>query len=236
MGRCWNCDTGVDGTATYCPNCGSALEDRTGESPATGQGSKAPPPGQAQGPRRGHNGRGERAAMRETGSGSASDSSVREESQSGLTRRRLLAGAGSVVALGGAGWYVFLREDGSDQDGPKRVLAESWQTWEEGDIDAYRDLWHSESPERDEEYWNDPEYWAEFGRTDQVEWTIEEREVINKTDSRAYVREVYVWENTTRGSRWRFTEVLQLRTEDGEWHIYSWSTKNQTQLADGSTE
>jgi hypothetical protein len=137
-----------------------------------------------------------------------------------------------VVALAGAGggWYFFLREAGD----PLAVLERSWTAWENGNAEAYRQLYHSESPERETQYWNDDQYWADFGPSDGVDWTIEERELVNEAETRATAREVYTWRQPDQPTL-RITDLIELQTENGEWKIWQLENQNTSEIGGGGS-
>jgi hypothetical protein len=135
---------------------------------------------------------------------------------SGVGRREFVA-AGALAAAGAGGWYVFIRED--EQSGPLTAVEASWSYWENGNADAYRALHHSESPEREESYWNDASYWAEFGMQEDVEWEIRERTFVERSETEAVIEEVYYW-NTQDQDPQRITDRVHLRVEDGEWKLW----------------
>lgn len=141
-----------------------------------------------------------------------------------------------MLALGAGGWYLFLRE--TSPDDPMGVLERSWEVWEEGDFEAYDELVHSDSPMRAEEWWETIATGEEeFGLPDGVEWTLEEREQVEKTDDRAAIREVYIWHNpdpdwTDEEVRGRLTEIVRFRTEDGEWKVWDREQENWEDLTE----
>ena len=237
MVGCENCGSEVAEGVRYCPNCGTRLGGTA--TPGHGQGT----PGQApssdgpgapeQSQRRGT----DRQPQSQTpGGGDRGPPSQRQRSpgggaDDGLSRRTLLAAGGGVVAAAGAGagWFVFLRGPGD----PLQVLERLWSTWEGGNADAYQGLFHSDSPERQEQYWNDDQYWAEFGPREGVDWTIEDREVIDRTETRATVQEVYVWRPPDE-STVRLTDRLDFRTESGEWRVWEITGQDVEELGGGS--
>jgi len=185
MAECSNCGEVVGSDAAFCPSCGTELDAEESAS--------------------------DPAAAPADGGPDLSDPGTESGGAFGLSRRQLLGGA--VVAAGGVGWYTFLRDDGSS--GPTGVVKQTWSLWESGDLDAYRALFHSESPAR-QQLPSDP---AEFGPADGVSWTIEERTVTSKTESEAVVREVYRWDAPDQ-ELIRVTDLYQLRIEDGEWKLW----------------
>lgn len=141
-----------------------------------------------------------------------------------------MAGGGVVAAAGaGAGWYFFFRGPGD----PLAALERFWSTWEDQNADAYQGLFHSDSPERQEQYWDDDGYWADFGPSQGVDWTIEERELLDRTETRATAREVYIWRQPDQ-PRLRITDRYDLRTEDGEWKVWRIEGQNVEELGGGS--
>ncbi len=247
MARCANCGGEAAEGARYCPDCGARLEPNdtsghdSGNSPGEGPSGGSPPeqPPSGGGPRgweQPRSGRGQRAQGQGPGGGGQRPPPQPQRppgdgQDGGVSRRTLLAAGGGVVALAGAGagWYVFLRGPGD----PLQVLEQLWSTWENGDADTYQDLFHSDSPERQEEYWNDDQYWAEFGPGDGVDWTIEEREVVDRTETRATVREVYVWRQPDEPAL-RITDRLEFRTEGSEWKVWEITGQDVEELGGGS--
>lgn len=218
MARCSSCGGQVDAGVASCPHCGAATGASEGPAPGEGTGDPhsdrepadrgATPP--APGGRRSDAGQRPQTPRQERSAGDDGGQST------GFGRRRLLVAGGGLVGLGGAGWYLFLRDDSPDS--PLEVVERSWSTWADGDVTAYQELFHPDSPERRQEYWSDPEYWAQLGPGEGVDWTIEEREVVDRTATGATVREVYLWD--TPDETVRITETVELRTAGGDWKIW----------------
>lgn len=218
MAYCPNCGGQIDGGTASCPHCGAAsgASERPGSGEWNGGSrpdrestrSEAPSPGG----RRDDAGRQPQPAPTQQGRPADGNGG----GGGGFGRRRLLAAGAGLVGLGGTGWYLFLRDDSPDS--PLGVAERSWSTWADSDATAYQELFHSDSPERQQEYWNDVEYWAQFGPGEEVDWTIEEREVVERTAAEATVREVYRWE--TPDETVRITETIELRREGDDWKIW----------------
>lgn len=237
MVRCQNCGGEAAEGARYCPDCGALL----GPNGTSGhdQGAPGQDPSGEGAAERAHARQQETARQPQGQAPGGSDRGPPPQYQrppgdgqdGGLSRRKLLAAGGGVVALSGAGagWYFVLRGPGD----PLRVLDRLWSTWESGNADAYQGLFHSDSPERQEQYWNDDGYWANFGPGDGVDWTIEEREVLDRTETRATAREVYVWRQPDQPTV-RITDRYDLRTEGGEWKVWEITGQDVEELGGGS--
>lgn len=180
MRRCQHCGSQVDQGAVYCSHCGGAV---AGENSARDDTRRDQPPAEPGARVRTERSGDERRQQQDSRRGGPEH---HRQETSGVGRQTLLVGGGGLLALGAGGWYLFLRD--TSPDDPMGVLDRSWETWEDGDFEAYDELVHSDSPMRAEEWW---EMMAtgeeEFGLADGVEWTLEEREQVEKTNDRAAI-------------------------------------------------
>lgn len=192
----------------YCPNCGHYISlgdtacSECGCSLAEGMESERSPEPRQQSEQRERN----------------------RNKQEGRTRRLALASAGGILGLmifGTWGLGQF------DERGPKDALEEWWTAWMNGDADAYRTLWHSESPipARDGEEF--PELAAPAER---MEYIGETRETVERTDTEALVRDVFVLTDAAFENPRQITALIDLRTEDGNWRIWDYRREETEQL------
>lgn len=229
--ECAQCGSRVGNDVKYCPNCGADVggqaaggaaqnaqgspdaHDRPGGQGGAGGGShQQTPQGQGGGHRQPS-----RNQPAGTGQGPGASGSM-------LTRRRALAAGGGLAAIGAAGgWFFFLRDSG----GPVGVVEESWEAWEAGNLAAYRELHYPESPARQDLSDATPEEW---GAMEGTEYTMESREVREKTEGRAVVRETYVM-RPSDGTNWRATWDVELRRHDGSWKIYEYRQQDSETLS-----
>lgn len=228
MPSCSNCGAEATPPAEFCPSCGAAV----GAERHAGSGASAHADGTEPGTKRGGS---EPARQTEAPEPArAGDQGARQRagepesaprhggsSGSGIGRRELLVGG--TLAFGAVGgWALFLREE---SEGPVDVVEASWDVWEADDGEGFRELVHSESPIRETNWWNDDSYWEErFGRQEGLKWELEERTLVEETETAASIREVYIWD-PPEGTRSRVTDVVELRTEDDEWKI--WERENE---------
>lgn len=134
-----------------------------------------------------------------------------------MHRRRYLE-----LCLGGAVLLPGCLGD-SDSSDPIDVIEQRWSAWEDRDTDAYLDILHPDGP-----YYADVEAEMDNGDgeevdPDEIDWEIEDREVISEDDEEAVVEEVYVFD-IPQDDPWRLTDRYTLRLEDGEWLI--WDIQN----------
>jgi hypothetical protein len=158
------------------------------------------------------------------------------------TRRLFLktvgvAGIGSLAGcpqgeIGGDG--SGSDEQSSGPGGPLQVLERLWITWENQNADAYQELFHTDSPERQKQYWNDDQYWVDFGPGEGVEWTIESRELLESTETSATAKEVYVWRQPDQPT-FRFTDRYEFRVESDEWKIWEFEGQDAEELDGGES-
>lgn len=223
MVYCPNCGEQVSEGAVYCSNCGASLTEGDDHA-TTSEGPREPASGAGQERTDEYRQSGQSGPPAEYGSPpSASQPGPPEapptEADAGISRRGLLAAGGGLVVLGGAGWFFFLRSD--HPDSPEGVADRSWSTWANSDASGYRELFHPESPARDS--W-DEEYWDNFGPGQGVDWSVENREIVEQSDSEAVLREVYLWNNRSDDSteQVRITWRYRFRKDDGDWKIWDY--------------
>ena len=206
MVECSNCGAETRAGASFCSECGAELG---AERAAAGEDAAASGDREAAAS-------GDREAAASGDGPELSEIDAGTSGGSGGLSRRQLLGGGALVAAGAAGWYRFIRDDGAS--GPKSVVKRSWTTWENGNFEGYSETFHSESPDRDQ--FVDESQASDFGPSDGTEWAIEERTVVSQSESEATVREVYRFDAPDQEPR-RFTDLYELRTEDGAWKIWA---------------
>lgn len=234
MYHCNNCGEQVDDGASFCPNCGDTITATPGSqsresSPPNRQDERQPPQEQthqqggqhapdAQPPRSQPQGR--QPAQQQP-----PHEVIGQGGDDGIDRRTLLIGGGAAaVALAGGGWYFFIRE--TYPDSPIGVVKLEWEAWAEGDVETYDEIFHSESPERDEDRWTAMMTGEEeLGPEEGVEWNIEQRNLDEKMAGEATVQEVYTWynpdpEGMDEATYGRLTDNVELRTEGGDWKMW----------------
>lgn len=136
-----------------------------------------------------------------------------------MRRRDYLALAGvAMTALAGCAGSTETPLEEND-DGPMAVVERYWEYLEAGDEAEFRGLFHSDSPERDREEWDDELFWEDEFPPEDVEWTSEERELLVQTDDDAVIREEYRWTDAD-GTTWRVVDRFEFRLEDEEWKIW----------------
>jgi len=140
---------------------------------------------------------------------------VGASSQEGATRRKALAAAGGVLGSMVLGTYAVERFVG---DGPAEVV-DAWRTaWTTGDADAFRTLWHPDATQ--------PGSWSAdaLARPSEPDASLqyigEERDVIERTETRASVRDVFVLGHPEFETRRRHDTVVDLRTAEGAWRVF----------------
>lgn len=253
MQYCNNCGEQVDDDATFCSNCGDAVtttqEPRSGQPTRDRRDGRQPPPGQQRQPPQGgpdrqagqpgasapqRQPRGQQQSRQQPQRGGGPPPAGGGQGSGGPSRRHFLVGGAAAVALAGGGWYLFVRE--TYPDDPIGVVELEWEAWEESDFETYDEIYHSESPERDSEWWTQiTEGDEEFGLEDGSEWTLEERELVEETADEATVREVYtIYRPNVEGMDeeiyGRATRLVTLRTEDGDWKIWEQEIENWEEL------
>lgn len=136
-------------------------------------------------------------------------------SQDGTTRRKALTAAGGVLGAMVLGTYAVER---FIEDGPEAVV-EAWRTaWTTDDADAFHSLWHPDATQ--------PESWPEdaLARPSEpdpsLQYIGEERTVLERTETRASVRDVFVVGHPEFETRRRHDTVVDLRTADGSWRVF----------------
>lgn len=134
-----------------------------------------------------------------------------------MERRALLATMG-VGAVSLAGCLGGGSESDPELSSPEAVLEQRWEAIEAEDPEAYRALYHSDSPHRDTEKWNDDEWWEKgFPGSSFAYGKPYHREIQSQTETEATVREDVVVE-ADGGLRRGF--VYELRTENSQWRLW----------------
>jgi hypothetical protein len=114
-----------------------------------------------------------------------------------------------------AGTFALERVRGQ---GPADVV-EAWRTaWVAGETATFRGLFHSGSDRADA--WmseGDPLLAAPDAS---LQYLGEQRDVLERTDTRASVRDVFVLTHPDFEARRRVSAVVDLRTDGGEWRIW----------------
>jgi len=198
MPYCPECGRYISLGDTSCPECGCSLDDGTDDSPGPQHDSR----------------RGERDSRRD---GTPGETERHADQQTGKPRRVALAYAGGALGLTVLGaWALQL----FDNEGPKDAI-EAWRdAWTSGDDEAYRAFLHSGSPRRTAG--TDDEQSRLATADASLLYASESREVLEKTDTRASVREVYLLTDPEFETPRRITDVIELRTEDGNWRIWDY--------------
>jgi len=101
------------------------------------------------------------------------------------------------------------------------VLDQKWQAQKENDPETYQSLYHSDSPIRDEDWWNDDDYWGDTFEefSNDFEYTIEARELLAKTEVEATVQEVVTRSHRRMPEPSTLQITYEIEVEDNEWHI-----------------
>lgn len=232
MPYCPNCGRYTSHADSTCPECDCSLGDGADDESGPRRGSPPERP-QRPGPRE------DAAASRRDGpasrhgeSGSRrSDTRTRigrnADAQTGKTRRTALAWAGGALGLTVLGtWALGL----FDEEGPKNTIEDWRNAWSTGDSGTYRELFHSESPRlrtgRDDEQ-------SRLATADaSLRYVGENREVVDEGETRASVRDVYLLIDTEFETPRRITDVVELRTENGNWRIWDYRRVGSEQATD----
>ena len=198
MPYCPDCGRHIALGDVQCPECGSRIGGEAPEGPTgpPATGGGTGPPEQERRPQK-----------------------PRRSGQDPATRRRALGYAGGVLGVLVAGALGF---EALDDTGPLDVVDDWRSAWAGGDGATYRELWHPETA-------GDPDTWwaTESGPVadSSVRYESESREVIEQTGSRASVRETFLYGHPSLEDRHRLTDVIDLRTADGDWRIHGVRTE-----------
>ena len=198
MPYCPDCGRHIALGDVQCPECGSRIGGEAPEGPTgpPATGGGTGPPEQERRPQK-----------------------PRRSGQDPATRRRALGYAGGVLGVLVAGALGF---EALDDTGPLDVVDDWRSAWAGGDGATYRELWHPETA-------GDPDTWwaTESGPVadSSVRYESESREVIEQTGSRASVRETFLYGHPSIADRRRLTDVIDLRTADGDWRIHGVRTE-----------
>lgn len=212
MVECPHCGESLTEDAAYCHNCGNEVASDPASEPTdsdTSSASQEPAAGESQPPQSPDSAAGEAAPQ-------ADQAATAEADSSGIGRREVIFGGALLGAIGIA-WFVFGRDD--DGHEAMSVYEQLWDAWDEGDADTYRNLVHSESPLRDEGWWDDDAYWEQLGPGPDEDYDTVSREVVTETDSVVIIEEQYAWQHP----EWDdgcFTDRYEFRLDDGSWRYY----------------
>jgi hypothetical protein len=222
MPYCPNCGRYVSHGDSSCPECNCSLDgggnDASGprHDSSTGNAQRSEP-GQGVAASRRDQRESRRGESGSRPSGARARTERNADVQTGKTRRTALAWAGGALGLTVLGtWILGLVDD----EGPKDAI-EAWRSaWHSGDNEAYREFWHSESPR-----WTDrtDDEQSRFLTVDaSLRYVSESRKTIEQTDTRASVRDVYLLVGAEFETPRRITDVVDLRTENGNWRIWDY--------------
>ncbi len=233
MVQCPECGAENSDGAYYCNKCGTDLTatggQQAGGAAAGGQqagGAEQQHPSetgrrQPQG-RRQEQGRGQRqAGGGGSGQPAGASGAGRPTDQS---RRNILLASGAVVAAAAGGWYFFISDSGSggdDEEEIRAVIQMQYEAFENGDIDRYMETIHPESPMYDNTQRQLESIFEQISpEILTVDLTIESIEMLSEERAEAEVVQ------TTRADSPdfrdnRITQVLGMRTYQGEWLFYN---------------
>lgn len=195
MPYCPGCGHHVAPGDSTCTECGQSIADALAAGRSDAEGSD----GLGQTPAR---------APRDDQDAPSAMASAEEDPE---TRRRVLAAAGGVLGTMVLGTYAMNQVTGN---GPAPAV-DAWRTaWVTGDAETFQLLWHpAGTPPEDA-----------VGRPSRpdaaLEYIGEERAVLERTETRASVRDVFVLGHPEFETRRRHETVVGLRTQDGNWRIY----------------
>lgn len=235
MPYCSHCGGHVGWGDDSCSMCGESLDGESTDDSASER-ERQPPGERERDPATERQGR-ERARERDRGSArERRDQRSRQERDARAPPARLHRedatdrrtaikyglGVLGLMAVGAFG-LDFVREDGPED------AVEAWRTaWADGDTAAYRDRWHSESPVRDgadgDRFRPEPD--------GDLQYISQERTVRDRTDDAATVRDVFLLNHPEFEVRRRVTDLVDLRTEDGDWAVWDYRTEAVEQVTD----
>jgi len=222
MPYCPNCGGHVGWGDDSCSMCGESLDgdDSASEQQSPG-GRERDPATERQGrqPRRERD-RGSTSERRDHRSRREGDERApparlhREDAQDRRTAIKYGLGVLGLMVVGAFG-LEFVREDDPED------AVEAWRTaWVEGDTAAYRDLWHSESPAREgggDRFRPEPD--------SDLQYIPQERTVLDRADGAATIRDVFLLDHPEFETRRLVTDIVDLRTEDGDWVVWDYRTE-----------
>jgi hypothetical protein len=214
MVACSDCGGVVEGGATTCPHCGSAMREtqqrqQPGRQSNRGQGQ----PGNHQAPQgqQPEQPRGQRPQNQP-------HEQPRQRSQD-TSRRTLLKYGGGAAVVGIGGFLAFDALTGSRPRGPVALTEAYYRALDAGDDQKARSLLHPEGPQRrtfsSDGFWFAPA----------VDISIDSTEVLAEEDDRATVEADVTMVATGEDGETLFDESLlsrlELRTEAGQWRIWN---------------
>lgn len=102
----------------------------------------------------------------------------------------------------------------SPADEAIEVLEANWEAFKNGDVEAYEDTYHSESPAQEEKAWEDEDYFPNESQS----IVVESREVTLETETKVTFKESVQEDSQTPPSENEAT----LKTENGEWKMWEY--------------
>lgn len=232
MPYCPNCGRYVSHGDSSCPECSCSLDDGRDEASvprhdsSTGNAQRSEPgQGVAASRQDQRESRQDESGPRRSGTRARTERNA--DAQTGKTRRTALAWAGGALGLTVLGtWALGVFDD----EGPKDAI-EAWRSaWTSGDDEAYREFLHSGSPRRTAGTEGRQSRLATADST--LGYTNETREVLDRTDDEATVRDVYLITGPEFQNPQRGTDVIELRTEDGDWRIWDYRAEQLQEATD----
>lgn len=132
-----------------------------------------------------------------------------------VSRRRALAAGGGVLAAMVAGTYAL---EHVGQDGPVEVVGAWRDAWASGDAETFRSLWHADGRLND---WPGDAADRPAAPDASLAYVGQERTVRHRGADRAVVEDVFLLDHPDYED-WRLlTTVVDLRTEDDRWRIWT---------------
>lgn len=147
-----------------------------------------------------------------------------------MRRRALLTSLGCVATAPLAGCLANRSVNQSDMPDPDRVVEEWWEAVSNRDVERFRGLYHPDSPERDTPYWTDEDWWESFPPDVLEASTIEERTIVEESDTEATVLDVFA-DRDGADNRQPAGLIHTLRLEDGDWRL--WAHESQEYICPG---
>lgn len=138
-----------------------------------------------------------------------------------MRRRTYVETIAATVALSGCvGGDTETNDDPGDSNSPEseptEVLRRNWEAYKNERTDEYIATYHSDSPKRETNPWENDDYWP----VEDSSFTIEEREVVDQTDAKTIVHEKVRGEVDGDTSTW--WSVVELRTDGDEWKVWDY--------------
>lgn len=141
-----------------------------------------------------------------------------------MKRRALLTSLGCAATTPLAGCLANRSVSLSDTPPPNRVVEEWWDAVSNRDAERFRGLYHPDSPERDASYWTDEDWWESFPPDVLEASTIEDRTVVEESDTEATVLDVFA-DRHEGDNRQPAGLTHTLRLEDGDWRLWAHESK-----------